>query len=632
MQVSRTSSSSSDALVGSRLGNYELKRLVGRGRMGVVYLAWDVTLLRATAVKVLAWDFDHSFGENPAEWFLDEARHVACINHPRVVQIYGAAKEGKTSYIAMEFVDGASAEALVHKEGPLAFERATRLILDVGSALQAAHDAGVIHRDVKPANILVSKSSEAKLGDFGMALSTRSLQERKGRIRAGTPYYTAPELWQGAVASPASDIYALGASYYYLLTGLPPFVATSIAAVKELHLRGEVPDPRLTQPNLPGELFDVIRRAMARAPEQRFESAKAFVSELERIYRSLSGGRPAESAPTQTWADSTVGGRFQAPSGAFVDPLHFARQPFAALDPAHPPYLGGPLASLLDTLEAELSGAPTVQALVGAPGTGRSTILETLLVRVRRTREGLLIHQSPDARSGQLIRQFGASLGDRHASLTTVVERLSSRLQRPNGQIPVVIIDELSAMTIDEFREFVHLVRAIPMSIVVCAEDILDARISPIVQRRHVVAPLTTAETMRYIDAWIAATRTVGAPPLIFSPDARLVLASRSGGIMATANRLALNALALVAAHNRRVVTSFEAWFASADENWLRPDGSTRSNLPPRPERWPTPEVWEKLCALRRSHEPLPQDNEPLAGAASSRSSELQRQALKQFQ
>src|SRR6266542_4314479 len=158
-------------LAGAKLGNYRLERLVGRGRMGVVYLANDEALLRPTAIKVLSWSVAEARGHDPVQWFLAEARMVARINHPRVVQIYGAARQADYCYIAMEYVPGQSAEAMV-SDGPVAPEVATDILLQAAAALHAAHRSGGIHRDVKPANLLVGAGGVTKLGDFGMALGS----------------------------------------------------------------------------------------------------------------------------------------------------------------------------------------------------------------------------------------------------------------------------------------------------------------------------------------------------------------------------------------------------------------------------------------------------------------------------
>jgi serine/threonine-protein kinase len=191
-------------LSGLKLGNYRLERLIGRGRMGVVYLAKDEALLRPTAIKILSWRAAEAQGHDPVRWFLAEARLVARINHPRVVQIYGAARQDDHCYIAMEYVVGESAEAMV-RGGPVAPEIATDIVLQAAAALHAAHRSGVIHRDVKPANLLVGAGGVTKLGDFGMALGSAELSAGNAHVRVGTPYYTAPEIWGGGAATAASD-------------------------------------------------------------------------------------------------------------------------------------------------------------------------------------------------------------------------------------------------------------------------------------------------------------------------------------------------------------------------------------------------------------------------------------------
>src|SRR5512142_72309 len=268
-------------LAGLKLGNYRLERVLGRGRMGVVYLAKDEALLRPTAIKILSWSEAEAQGHDPVRWFLAEARLVARINHPRVVQIYGAARQDDHCYIAMEYVVGQSAEAMV-KDGPLAPEVATDIILQAAAALHAAHRSGVIHRDVKPANLLVGAGGVTKLGDFGMALGSAELSAGNAHVRVGTPYYTAPEIWTGGAATPASDIYSLGATYYHLLTGKPPFPGADVGAVEQAHLRAPVPDPRRLVPALPASCAALVTRALAKDPKDRQGSAMALLWEARR--------------------------------------------------------------------------------------------------------------------------------------------------------------------------------------------------------------------------------------------------------------------------------------------------------------------------------------------------------------
>ncbi len=271
------------SLAGLKLGNYRLERLVGRGRMGVVYVAKDEALLRPTAIKVLSWSVAEARGHDPVQWFLAEARLVARINHPRVVQIYGAARHGDYCYIAMEYVPGQSAEAMVARGAPMAPELATDILVQAASALHAAHAAGVVHRDVKPANLLVADGGVTKLGDFGMALGPAEVRTGGPRLRVGTPYYTAPEIWRGEAASPASDVYSLGATWFHLLTGRPPFPDLEVAAVEQAHLHAPIPDPRALVPSLPASCTALVRRALAKTKGNRTRAAEI----LEISHRAL---------------------------------------------------------------------------------------------------------------------------------------------------------------------------------------------------------------------------------------------------------------------------------------------------------------------------------------------------------
>ncbi|MCM2334504.1 MAG: serine/threonine protein kinase, partial [Anaeromyxobacteraceae bacterium] len=259
-------------LVGAKLGNYRLERLIGRGRMGAVYLAIDEALLRPTAIKVLAWAVEEARGQDPVQWFLSEARLVARINDPHVVQIYGAARHGESFYIAMEYVQGESTEALLAASGRLQPEVATDILVQAARALLAAHRSGVVHRDVKPANLLVGPGGITKLGDFGMALGAAGIRTGGAQVRAGTPFYTAPEIWRGGGASAASDIYSLGATYFHLLTGRPPYQGADVAAVERGHLEAAVPDPRALAPGLPTSCAELVRRTLAKAPGARPQS------------------------------------------------------------------------------------------------------------------------------------------------------------------------------------------------------------------------------------------------------------------------------------------------------------------------------------------------------------------------
>jgi Protein kinase domain len=317
------------SLIGTRLGNYRLESLIGRGRMGAVYLAHDSVLLRPTAVKILSWTGPAVPGVDPVQWFLSEARMVARINHPRVVQIYGAAQEGKVFYIAMEYVPGESADALI-RSGPIAARRATEIVSDAATALAAAHRVGVVHRDVKPANILIEHCESAKLSDFGMALTT-SAARAAANIRAGTPHYTAPEIWLGEPATPATDLYALGATYFHLLTGSPPFEGSEdVDSSRRAHLSGAVPDPRSRVPGLPEECARLVGRLMSREPRQRHASAREVSSELRRLLQALGQEPKAQADGSRARSAAALASDDPAAALASADPA----AGLASADPA----------------------------------------------------------------------------------------------------------------------------------------------------------------------------------------------------------------------------------------------------------------------------------------------------------
>ncbi|HET9960225.1 MAG TPA: serine/threonine-protein kinase [Polyangiaceae bacterium] len=298
-------------LTGAKLGNYRLERMLGRGRMGVVYLARDEALLRPTAVKILSWEIEDHEGQDPQAWFLAEARNVARINHPHVVQIYGVAKHPPHCYIAMEYVPGMGADSWMQDHGPFPARRATEILLQTALALQAAHDAGVVHRDIKPGNLLITGDGAVKLGDFGMALHVASAHAG-GRVRAGTPFYTAPEIWCGQTAAPASDLYALGATYYHLLTGNPPFQAANLETLIAAHLNAPLPDHPLLA-DTPEACWELLRRCLAKSPKERFESAQALSWEARGLLKALNGSASSSQPLSHTMPAAACSGPARTP-------------------------------------------------------------------------------------------------------------------------------------------------------------------------------------------------------------------------------------------------------------------------------------------------------------------------------
>ena len=281
--------------LGKRVGRFRLQSLIGQGAMGRVFRAEDTTLQRRVALKIIAL-YDRTGQINPhAERFVTEARAAAALEHPHVVQIYEAGESGKVCYIAMELVEGGSLGELVDSSGPMDVQRACQLIAEAGEALAAAHAVGVIHRDVKPANLMLSRHGRCKVTDFGLAafddeMSNSAVSDRK----VGTALFVAPEVICGTSADERSDLYSLAATLFYLLTGRPPFLAHTRIDAMRAHLEQPVPDINTLRHHLPNGLAQAITKALDKDPGRRFGSMEQF-SRLMRVY-SIPLSTPAPAA------------------------------------------------------------------------------------------------------------------------------------------------------------------------------------------------------------------------------------------------------------------------------------------------------------------------------------------------
>jgi class 3 adenylate cyclase/tRNA A-37 threonylcarbamoyl transferase component Bud32 len=265
---------------------YRLIKQIGSGGMAEVYLAYDETLEREVAFKVL--DRKHAQNREAIERFRREARNAASLHHPDIVSIHdrGETEDG-TYYIVMEYMEGGTLEDLIHQEGPLSPQRATEIAIEVAHALRAAHEKGVIHRDIKPQNILLSKAGEAKVADFGIArAATATTMTQVGSVM-GTVHYMSPEQALGEPATPKSDLYSLGVVLYEMLTGELPYDAETPAGVVMKHVSGLSRSPKEANPEVPEELDAVTARLLFRDPEDRYPDADALVEDLERVKEGL---------------------------------------------------------------------------------------------------------------------------------------------------------------------------------------------------------------------------------------------------------------------------------------------------------------------------------------------------------
>lgn len=275
--------------VGRHLGRYELTEFLGAGGMGVVYRSRDPIIERDVAIKILPKEVS----ANPVNLkrFLAEAKAAGKLTHPNVVSIYQVAEEGDTYYLVMEYMAGGSIVEQL-EQGPLPVLEATKALADACRGLAAAHALGMIHRDIKPANLLRTADGTVKVADFGLAkcVVEASQQITQAGQVVGTPYFMSPEQCESRPLDHRSDIYSLGATYYSLLTGSNPYQeAASTVQVMFAHCHGEVLDPRKVNNKLPEACSRIVRRAAAKQPAERYQSAEEMLADLEAVIAALSG-------------------------------------------------------------------------------------------------------------------------------------------------------------------------------------------------------------------------------------------------------------------------------------------------------------------------------------------------------
>jgi serine/threonine protein kinase len=265
-----------DRRIGTELGGYRLGEPLGRGGTSVVYRAEHVRLGRPAALKLLS----AGVGEDDfSERFLRESQVAAALDHPSIVPVYDAGEaEDGLLYIAMACIDGSDLKTLLTSEGRLPLRRALRIVGQIGAALDAAHARGLVHRDVKPANILVAEGDRAYLSDFGVAKHLSSNGTTRTGSFIGTIDYCAPEQIEGRDVDSRTDVYALACVLYECLAGEPPFARPSEVAVLNAHLHAPPPKLSRAAPELPPRLEEVIEKALSKSPLDRYATCGEFLS------------------------------------------------------------------------------------------------------------------------------------------------------------------------------------------------------------------------------------------------------------------------------------------------------------------------------------------------------------------
>jgi beta-lactam-binding protein with PASTA domain/predicted Ser/Thr protein kinase len=321
----------SDTLIGTLFdGRYQVERKLGAGGMANVYLAEDQELGRRVAIKIL--NDRHANDDQFVERFRREAKNAAALSHPNIVSIYDRGEAEGSYYIAMEYLDGRSLKELIISRGPAPLNVAIEYARQILSALRFAHRHGIVHRDIKPHNVLVDAEGRVKVTDFGIARAGTSQMTEAGSI-VGTAQYLSPEQARGTGVDQRSDLYSLGIVLYELVTGTLPFNGDTPVEIAMKHLSQNPELPSTLRPELPRELDLVVTRALAKDPDERYQSAEEMDADLERLARGAAVSAETEESATQIMRAPT--GPMSATAATMIVPPR--RGAYAPVPPPPPP-------------------------------------------------------------------------------------------------------------------------------------------------------------------------------------------------------------------------------------------------------------------------------------------------------
>ena len=357
-------------LIDKNLGKYRIVAQLGRGGMAEVYKAYQANLDRYVAIKIM-----HThLAEDPdfVKRFEREAKNVAALRHPNIVQVFDFDLEGELSYMVMEFIDGVTLkthlENLVRSGERLPLSESTRIVIEIGQALSYAHAHNMIHRDVKPANVMVNSENRIILTDFGLAKILTGPRLTLTGAAVGTPAYMAPEQGLGDAGDPRADIYSLGVILYELTTGQLPFEADTPLAIMLKHMSEPVPPPRTFQADLPDTIEAIILKSLAKKPEDRFQSVNEMLAQLQIPFAEMET-QPGKEAPPQP-----------APTA----PVQFLAQ--VMVTPPEPEVLPLPVDFVGREPELAVFGERLSKdhlvIISGMPGVGKSSLAAALAARL----------------------------------------------------------------------------------------------------------------------------------------------------------------------------------------------------------------------------------------------------------
>ena len=292
-------------LVGKHIsGRYKILQLIGGGGMSNVYLAHDIILNRDVAMKILRYDFTNE--EELHRRFQREALSATSLTHPNIVTVYDVGEDEDMHYIVMEYIKGKTLKQYIQEFSPLSAARSVHIMKQLTSAITHAHENGIIHRDIKPQNILMDQEGNVKITDFGIATSLGATSYTQTNTVIGTVHYLSPEQARGGIATEKSDIYALGIVLYELLTGELPFSGESAVSIALKHLQSETPSVRDFDATIPQSVENIVLKATAKDTNHRYASAEAMESDLESCLSVKRSNEPRFMPPVDDGATKII--------------------------------------------------------------------------------------------------------------------------------------------------------------------------------------------------------------------------------------------------------------------------------------------------------------------------------------
>lgn len=567
------------------MGNYVIQNSLGVGGQGQVYLGRDVVLRRAVAVKVINGAADGSTNLQG----LEEARLIAMLDHPNIVRVYHVERVSKSWFVAMEYVEGGNVEELVLQSGPLQAEKALRFVSAVADALQHAHEVGVIHQDIKPHNLLITKAGSIKLADFGLAgRPDVSMREREW---VGTPQYMAPEAWKGRPVV-QSDIYSLGCCLYFMMTGRPPFPESSLEELKEAHRRKELHFPS----GFNADVREFIGRLLKKKAEGRPQSADEVVREAERLLARLEQGPQAVQAPSVAPAAEPPRSESRLP---IISDGRRAQAEASAL--AIPP-----LVACAKELSRAISneGRPVV---LHGPDEARLLALTESVLSKARDRFHVLAELKLSLPDEQVAEGLASACGARGAKYAGSVDKLNEMLRSGGNRHGVVKFLFRRPATAPDAMELAELVRCPAAArlrwLVLCdsgsAQQLVTALSISKVPSESIQAPTLHGENLiKFAEGWTAAASDLR---LRWSRDALLLLSHLDRQDPGGSERRVHDATSLALNAKLGVVTTWCVMGASAHSGEIRMPCDVGSDWLVPPARWPDEAMFSLLSRLRSS-------------------------------